>query len=255
MSPYFIALWQLVWMWAIAPPVHWALSLSRELQWELGAAVFTFVFRRRIVEHSLIGVELIRERREERRREIKWYHYGAMEDAQFQRVVQSLRDRAAREEELAERLRSRAGGWFNLKMLQDAAWRREQNAAEFRQEADRLELLRERIELEREDGNGGNDDFIGMKEVLSLMRDLDSGGDRTAMRALAELNRIWSTFNWQVLAPVGASEAEKRRIVTLLRMMASTTSLPEAQNALRTALRILKQTRSEWQWQWDRETA
>lgn len=253
MSPYFIALWQLIWTWVIAPPEHWALSLSREWQWELGVAALAFVFRRRIIEHSLIGVELVREWREERARQSEWYHYGAMEDAEFQRVVESLRDRAAKEEELAERLKSRAGSRFNLRMVRDAAWRREQCAAALYQEADRLELLRERIELERARNNGGDDDVTGRDEVLDLMRKLDSGGDRTAMRALAELNRIWSTFEWERLTFTAPKDV-KRRVVTLLRIMASTTHVPEAQNALRTAMQILKQSNCDW-WQWERETA
>lgn len=254
MSPYIVALAQLIWTWLLAPPFHWALALSREWQWELGLAAIGLTFRRRIIEYSIIGVELIREWRTNRVQVGEWYYYGEMEDDEFDGVLASLRERAAREEELAERLQSRAGR-LNLGIVRDAVRRRERKAAKLYDEAERLELLRERIELERKNGGGDDDVLIGREEVLNLMRGLDCGDARIGMRALAELNRIWASFDWERLAPYGAAEGERRRIVTLLRMMASTSSVAEAQSALRSALRILKQSHAEWLWEWDREIA
>lgn len=254
MSPYIVALAQLIWTWLLAPPFHWALALSREWQWELGLAAIGLTFRRRIIEYSIIGVELIREWRTNRVQVGEWYYYGEMEDDEFDGVLASLRERAAREEELAERLQSRAGR-LNLGIVRDAVRRRERKAAKLYDEAERLELLRERIELERKNGGGDDDTLIGLGEVLNLMRDLDCGDARIGMRALAELNRIWASFDWERFVPYGAAEGERRRIVTLLRMMASTSSVAEARSALRRALRILKQSHAEWAWDWDREIA
>lgn len=251
MSPYLIALWQFIWEWLLAPPLHWALSLSREWQWELGGLLMALVFRRLIVEYSVISVELFREWRAERASASEWYYYGEMEDAEFEALLESLRERAARAEEMAERLQFRAGR-LNLGIMRDAARRREQKAAKLNSEVDRLKLLRERIELERASDDGS---WISREAVLSFMRSLDSSSAGIAMQAMTNLNRIWASFDWEQLAPHGAPESERRRIVTLLRMMASTSSIAEAQNALRRALQILKQSHNEWQWQWNREVA
>jgi hypothetical protein len=86
-------------------------------------------------------------------------------------------------------------------------------------------------------------------QVLQLMRRLDSGDPELASVALAELNGIRSWFDWATLVPKDMVGAQRARLVQCLRLMASTTSVGEARNAYRSALRMMRQNNMAWQWE------
>jgi hypothetical protein len=86
-------------------------------------------------------------------------------------------------------------------------------------------------------------------QVLQLMRRLDSDDPELASVALAELNGIQSWFDWGTLVPKEMAGAQRARLVQCLRLMASTTSVGEARNAYRSALRMMQQNDAAWQWE------
>jgi hypothetical protein len=86
-------------------------------------------------------------------------------------------------------------------------------------------------------------------QVLQLMRRLDSGEPNLASAALGELNGIRSWFDWGTLAPKEMAGAQRARLIQCLRLMASTTSVGEARNAYRSALRLMQQNDAGWQWE------
>jgi hypothetical protein len=81
------------------------------------------------------------------------------------------------------------------------------------------------------------------------MQRLDSLDDRAANGALGELKRIGNWFDWEGLAPKEMAPPQRERLVKLLRLMAGTTSLDEARNAYRTALRMLQERNWDRQWE------
>jgi|HubBroStandDraft_3_1064219.scaffolds.fasta_scaffold00850_3 hypothetical protein len=246
MSTYLVGLLMAARDWLLAPPLHWLLSLSLEWQLELAIFAIATVFFFPIAENLFIGRELGGEWWAERRRVREWYYYGSMEAREFRRVVNALRREADKQDRLAERLEGRGGGAFQSQILQRAASRRHDRAQALDDEADRLEALWQAIEKERENPS---DSGAARAEVLALMRRLDSYNDRDAQRALAELRRFGNRFAWDSLAPKEFTAPQRERLVKLLRLMAGTSSLDEARNAYRNALRLMEQDGCDWQWE------
>jgi hypothetical protein len=244
MSAYLLLLLTEIWDWVFGPPLHWALSLSLEWKLELAGLLIVGLFCRSIIEHYVIGGEVVGEWWKERGRINEWYYYGGMDEREFRAHPASMRRAADKQDRLAERLEDRAGQGFRGRILRQAAIRRQTQAQHFRDEADRVERLWQAIEKER----GGPGDKAGMrKKVLGLMQKLD--GRFHADKALAELNRIGNWFDWGTLAPADMPRPQRERLVQLLRLMAGTTSLGEARNAYSGALRMLQQNNWEWEWE------
>jgi hypothetical protein len=86
-------------------------------------------------------------------------------------------------------------------------------------------------------------------QVLQLMRRLDSDETELASAALADLNGIQSWFDWSTLVPKEMAGALRARLIQCLRLMASTSSVGEARNAYRSALRMMQQGEAAWQWE------
>ncbi len=243
MSTYLALLFQEIWQWILAPPLHWAQSLSLEWQLELGGLLFAALFHRRIVEYSVISGQTAREWWAERRRLHEWYYYGSMNESEFLNRVDALRQDADHQERLAERLEEHGAQGFRGDILRGAAIRRQQQAERLREQARRLERLWKAIEKER----SGPGNKIGMrKKVLGLTRDLVSGN--RAEEALAELNRIAGWFDWEILAPAGMSPPERELLVHWLTRMARAESVKEAWEAYDRAHRLLEQNNAEWEW-------
>lgn len=85
-------------------------------------------------------------------------------------------------------------------------------------------------------------------QVLQVMRRLDSDDAEAAFDALAELNGIRGWFDWETLAPKEMAATQRARVVRLLQLMAGTTSVGEARNAYRTALRMMEADNRGWHW-------
>jgi hypothetical protein len=237
MSAYLLALLMTIWEWVLAPPLHWLGSLSIEWQFELGALLVLAVFSITIIENLFIGRELSGEWWSERKRHREWFRIGSMEPREFHAVVTSLRRKAEKETRLAERLQGRGVSALMSQILQRAVWRRQVRAEALHNEADRLEGLWRAIEKERENADSAETRTV----VLQLMRRLLSADDRTSSAALAELKRKGNSFSWESLAPRGMGPPEREKLTKVLRLMAGTSNVDEARNALRTALRMLQE--------------
>jgi hypothetical protein len=285
MSPYLIGFAELVWAWIFAPPLHWAISLPLEWQVELGIFALLCAFHRPLIEYWFVGRDAVGDWWEDRKWNREWYHYGKLSYPDFCEIMNRIHALAEKEDERASYLERRAGRGFIGDILRRAASRREDRADWLREEADRLKHLWDKIQRERraedlrrqseeaerrrreqeqrqreqeerrqreEDGRRRKttEDRPNMRDkVLSLMRKLESGSELAAVNALSELNRIRARFDWESLAPVGISEAHRQRLVNVLTLMAGTTSLGEARNALRSARLILEQNHCDWQWE------
>jgi hypothetical protein len=157
--------------------------------------------------------------------------------------IKSLWDRLEAERR-AENLRRQSEEFERQRREWEERWQREDEERQQREEEERLR--REQDERRRKT----NDDHPGMRgKVLALMRKLESGNDWAAAGALSELNGIRASFDWESLAPVGIAPAQRKRLVNILMLMAGTTSLGEARNALRSARVILEQNHCDWQWE------
>lgn len=238
MSPYIARVWMVVWDWLLGPPLHWAMSLSFEWKLEAAAVLLLLLFGRRL----LIGVLVVREEAAvwwgEKRRVREWYCYGAMAERDFRAIVDALRKRADRDAFLAERLAFRVDGRRRAGPMYAAAARRQARADAGREEADRLEELWREIEAER---SRQKPEPSARIKVMRLMRRLLATENGQAAGALAELNRISSSFEWLVLTPKSMPDGQKTRLVQLLRLMSSTTQLGEARNAYASAQRMMQQ--------------
>jgi hypothetical protein len=286
MSPYLIGFAQLVWAWILWPPLRWAISLPLEWQVELSILALLGAFHRPLIEYWFVGRDAVRDWWEEREWKLEWYEFGKMSYPDFREIMERIREQAEKEDERASFLERRAGRGFVGSILRKAAGRREDRADWLREEAKRLGRLWDRIQSERrtedlrrqsedaerrqreeeerrqreeqerrqeeeaERRRKTKDDRSPMRDkVLSLMRKLESGSELAAVNALSELNRIRAKFDWESLAPVGISAAQRQRLVNVLTLMAGTTSLGEARNALRSARLILEQNHCDWQWE------
>jgi hypothetical protein len=226
-----------IWEWVFAPPFHWLGSLTLEWQFELGALLVFAVFSIPIIENLFIGRELSGEWWSERKRHREWFRIGSMEPREFKAVVTALRRKAEKETRLAERLQGRGVSALTSQILQRAVWRRQVRAEALHNEADRLEGLWGAIEKERENAERPETRI----KVLQLMRRLLSADDRTASGALAELKRMGNWFSWESLAPKDMGPPEREKLTKVLRLMAGTSSLDEARNAYRSAVRMLQE--------------
>lgn len=245
MSTYLLMLGQAVWDWVLAPPLHWALGLPLEWKLELGALLFCAMFWRLIIEHYVISIEELRAWWAEKGRIGEWYAYARMPERNFRELLNAMRRRADRLDQLADRFDDRSHAGLVGRVLWNAAGHRRAQAEAQRNEAERLERLWQAIEKER----GGPGDKAGMrKKVLRLMRRLDAADRRAAQNALDELNRIGAWFDWDSLAPSEMTAAQRSRLVQLLRLMAGTNSLGEARNAYTSALKALQDIDLEWEW-------
>jgi hypothetical protein len=286
MSPYLIGFAELIWTWIFAPPLHWAVSLPLEWQIELTVFALLCVFHRLLIEYWFVGRDVVGDWWEDRKWNREWHEFGNMPYGDFHEIMNRLRELAGKEDERASYLERRAGSGFIGGILRKAAARREDRAEWLRDEAKRLRRLWDRIQSERraedlrrqqqeaerrqreeeerreqeeqerrqreeaERRRKTKDDRSSMRDkVLSLMRKLESGSEVAAVNALSELNRIRARFDWESLAPVGISQAQRQRLVNVLTLMAGTTSLGEARNALQSARRILEQNHCDWQWE------
>lgn len=246
MSTYILYLLQGVWDWILAPPLHWAVSLSLEWKLELGVVLFVGAFWAFVIEYWFIGREQFSAWWAERLRIREWYYYARKREREVRAILASLRRRADKQEELAERLQTRSDGCFTGPLMWRASARRRRRAQALRDQADRLERLWSAIEQER----GGPGGKAGMQaRILRLMSRLGSGDDSAAANALAELNRVSGWFDWETLAPTEMTDAQRTRLVQLLQTMADSTRVGEARNAYDRALRMLKQENLEWQWE------
>jgi hypothetical protein len=286
MSTYLTGFAELIWAWILAPPLHWAMSLPLEWQIELSGLALLCALHRPVIEYWFVARDAVRDWWEEKKWDREWYHYGKLSHPEFCEVIDRIRALAEKEDERASYLERGAGRGFIGSILRKAASRREDRAAWLRGEADRLKRLWDRVQRERraedvrrrseeaerrqreqedrqqreeeerreqEEGERRRktkEDRPNMRDkVLSLMRKLESGSELAAVNALSELNRIRARFDWESLAPVGISEAQRQRLVNVLTLMACTTSLGEARNALRSARLILEQNHCDWQWE------
>lgn len=244
MSAYLLIISEKIWQWILAPPYYWALSLPLEWQIELGCSLFVVIFHRRIIEQYVIGRENVADWWAERRYLHEWHYYGSMQEADFRRCVESLRRRAENEDRLAERFEELGHRGLNASILREAALRRQARAQQYRDEAARLERLWTAIEKER---TGPGNKSRMRRKVLDLMHQLDD--PFAATQALVELNRLGNWFDWESLAPDAMGASQRTRLVRLLRLMAGTTSVGEAQNAYHSARRLLEE--GSWEWQWE----
>jgi hypothetical protein len=246
MSKYLFLLVKQIWDWVLAPPLHWALALSSEWQVELAIALFSLVFYRPLLVGFVIGRERIAEWWTERQRVQEWYAVAGMNEGNFRSFVASLRQRADKEERLAERLEYRTEGRFGGAILRSTAARRQERAESLRDEADRLDRLWQEIEKERANPSDG---AATRAKVLRLMRRVGGLDERAAANALLELNRISGSFAWISLTPKAMAADQKTRVVQLLRLMSGTTSVGEARNAYDSAFRMLQE--NGWQRLWE----
>ena len=246
MSTYLLAFLLATWDWVFAPPLHWLFSLSLEWQIELAILLGVTVFLAPIIEKFVIGREQSGLWWAERKRRREWYRIGGMAPQEFHDLVRSIRRAADKQTRLAERLEGRGGNGFTTHFLRRAAWRRRIRALAFHDEADRLERLWTEIEKERETAADGP---ATRTKVLRLMRRLDSRDDDAASGALAELRRMGNWFKWESLAPRAMEAPLRDKFIKVLRLMAGTSSLDEARNAYRSALRILQE--NGWGRHWE----
>jgi hypothetical protein len=286
MSPYLIDFAELVWAWIFAPPLHWAMSLRLEWQIELSILALLCALHRPLIEYWFVGRDAVGDWWEDRKWNRDWYYLGKMSSADFHEAMARIHALAGKEDDRASYLERRAGTGFISSVLRKAAARREERADWLREEANRLKSLWDRIQSERraedvkrqrrederrqregdkrrqreeeerrqqeeaERRRKTRNDGSNMRDkVLSLMRKLESGSEVAAVNALSELNRIRAQFDWESLAPVGISQAQRQRLVSVLTLMAGTTSLGEARNALRSARVVLEQNHCDWQWE------
>ena len=127
-----------------------------------------------------------------------------------------------------------------------SALRRQMQAQEFDDEADRLESLWKEIEKERQNAADGP---ATRAKVIRLMRRLDSSDDRAARGALAELKQMGNWFKWESLAPGDMTATLREKLTKMLRLMAGTPSLDEARNAYHGAVRMLQE--NGWSRHWE----
>jgi hypothetical protein len=238
MGGYVLYVIGLTWTWVIAPPVHWALTLSLELQLEFVTLLLIVTFYRPLLVAFVVGRERFCTWREEQQLLREWNFYASMTESAFRTRIDSLRRQADDHDNLAERLERRAEGKYRSGVTRTAATRHQMQAEAIRVEMERIENLWRQIEVARKKEEA---EPPVRDKILRLMRRLAGLDEGAAAKALSELNRISSTFEWIGLSAKAMPNEKKTRLVQLLRLMSSTTSVGEARNAYMCAFNMMKE--------------
>ena len=98
----------------------------------------------------------------------------------------------------------------------------------------------------REDKRDGEKRAQARRQVLSLMHLLHATYEAYAQDALLELNKLRPTFDWDLLIPQSMPVTDRVRMHRLLQVMAGTTQLGEARNALAFVRHILEDHNFSW---------
>src|SRR5262249_40598850 len=127
-------------------------------------------------------------------------------------------------------------------------------AAALTKEKERLDNLwlftSRRRDAKREGGNTAR----LRRHVLGLMHLLDATPEADAQNALMELNEIRPSFDWESLIPEVLAVTDRVRMHRLLQVMAGTTQLGEARNALTFVRNILADHNLSWE-NWEQKAA
>jgi hypothetical protein len=220
----------------------------------------SFMFFRRIVEWQAVTTYAIKTKAqqavEHRRQEIADQaqrqmaaRFEAMSDGEFGQLTGRLKVKIALHRER----------WIFLDGLADRshfetlASTHRKNAAEHAEKVQALEAELDRLERLWQFTHRGRNEKREREQharvynhVLDLIDQLASGDDASARDALAKLNTLRSTFDWNSLIPPAMSDAEKTRVLQLLQIMAGTSQLGEARSAFGFVQRMFSDHNLSW---------
>lgn len=226
-------------------PWQWFTSLPL-IDWQLPIIVvlFTAIFYKRVIVHAVMAKYAIMDWIADQSYVREWNHYAGMNNQEFCQAVEALEGKSKREEEAATRLQNRARQGVRIPggadSMYEEARRRRERSLRLLNEIKRLKELRAEIE-KQELAQGG-----GAKRVMGLMDQLASRDRNQAEKALAQLNKLGMAFDWNRLVPANLPDQTRQLIIKTMRLMASTSSVDEAQTARGRVLKLLENYGMSW---------
>jgi hypothetical protein len=230
-------------------PWQWFINLPFDWQFPLVGTLVLIICRKQVIIRMALARYLIGEWHADQSYEREWNHYARMDGRQFRDEMEKLQRKAESEGRYADVLEQRARqSRFKRVQIPGGADTLHEGAEKFRQkmqhltgEVARLKKLRAEIEKQRDAQGGGTRD-----RVIALMNRLHLTTEYAASDALAQLNRIAMSFDWDSLIPLRMPDATHKVMVKALRLMASTSSVEEARTAYGRILHMLEGHRMTW---------
>lgn len=227
---------------AIAVALGWVVLSGRIVEWP---AIAAFVIRERAAEARRGR----RRRRTDRSSARERQYYAGMKPKRFAAEMARRRrqiDVLTRRSEIlyTQADRHEAGRLnfaFYAALLRRRAQRHLDAAYALHDEIERLERLWAEIEAER----NAEDRSASGEKIRALMAELEST-DAVARRALAELNRLRASIDYEQLIPPALPAFARKQVINILRLLTGTSNLHEARNALAQVRRILNSHNVGW---------
>jgi hypothetical protein len=230
-----------IWI-AIVAIVLFAVSFRRLVEW--------YAVTHHVVKGRLRAVaEKRRKDRADRTHRVESARFEVMSDEGFAAITGRLKKKIARHEDQAAILADSAQrtlaplSW----MLKKSAKTHIAKAQALSKEQDRLENLWLFTARRREEKRENENRTRARRQVLGLMHLLHATYEAYAQDALAELNKIRTSFDWDLLIPQSMPVTDRIRMHRLLQVMAGTSQLGEARNALVFVRHILEDHNFTWE--------
>jgi hypothetical protein len=185
----------------------------------------------------------------DRMHRIESARFEVMSDDGYAAITGRLKKKIARHEGQAAILNESAQRVFGplAWMLKKSAKTHVAKAKKFSKEQDRLENLWLFTARRREEKRENERRARARRQVLGLMHLLHASYEAYAQDALAELNKIRASFDWDLLIPQSMPVTDRIRMHRLLQVMAGTSQLGEARNALVFVRHILEDHNFTWE--------
>jgi hypothetical protein len=184
----------------------------------------------------------------ERAHRIESARFEVMSDEGFAAITGRLKKRISRHEDQAAILDQSAQRAFGplAWILRKSAKTHIVKAQSLSKEQDRLENLWLFTARRREEKRENENRTRARRQVLGLIHLLHATYEAYAQDALAELNKIRTSFDWDLLIPQSMPVTDRIRMHRLLQVMAGTSQLGEARNALVFVRHILEDHNFTW---------
>jgi len=230
-----------IWI-AIAALVLLAVSFRWLVEW--------YAVTQHIVKAKLHAVaERRRKALADRTHRLESARFEVLSDEGFATITGRLKKRIARHDDQAAILNDSAQRAFGplAWMLRKSAKSHTAKAGILSKEQDRLENLWLFTARRREEKRENENRSRARRQVLGLMHLLHATYEAYAQDALAELNKIRTSFDWDLLIPQSMPVTDRIRMHRLLQVMAGTSQLGEARNALVFVRHILEDHNFTWE--------